>query len=177
MKVDLKKFKLEKAASRNDRRPVLNSAYLDTANSVLVATDSLGMAVVPVELAFDDTDGLIPVEALTLARKDQTKDDLAEIAVNGRVSVRVRGERAEFDRADGDGFPDWKQFFKRGQKPVLTLALSPKLLTQVADAVGANGGAVKLDIFGPEKPIRVTALRSETGAKGIVMPVLLKDDE
>lgn len=175
MRVDLKKFKLEKAVSKNERRPALNSAYLDVENSVLIATDSNVLAVIPVELALDDTTGLVPVEALTLARKDQTKDEHAEIVANGRVSVRVRGERAEFDRADTDGFPDWKQFFKRGKKPLVTLALNPKLLAHLAEAVGAGSGAVKLDIYGPDLPIRVSALGDESGAKGIVMPVLLKD--
>lgn len=176
MKVDLKRYRIEKAASKNERRPVLQNVFYDAPNGVLVATDSHVMAVVPVEMAFDDATGAVPVEAVVLARKDQAKGELAEIVANGTVSVRVRGERAEFERSPGDYFPDWMPFFKRGLKPVTTFALNPRMLMNCAEAVGGAGG-VSLEFFGPDKPIRVRALYDETGAKGIVMPIKQKDNE
>ena len=65
MRVNLKKFRIEKTASRDETRPSLNCVYLDVDNSVLVATDGYGMAVIPVtELGLDDESGLIPSEAI-----------------------------------------------------------------------------------------------------------------
>lgn len=175
MRVDLKRFRVEKAASKDETRPILNNVYLDVDNGVLVATDSYSMAVVPVELALDDTSGLIPVEALAIARKDQGKRDQAEVVANGSVSVALRGKRAEFERADAeDKFPDWVNVFRRQKgKPILTFAISPALLKSIADALG--GGAVKIEVFDVNEPLRVTPLgiAGDLGAKGIAMPIRL----
>lgn len=174
MRVNLKQFRIEKAASKDETRPILTHVFLDAVNGVMVATDGLAMAVVPVELSFDDATGLIPVEAIAIARNDQGKRDHAEISANGLVSVKLRGKRAEFERLDPEaGFPGWMQLLNRRKKPVLTFALNPKTLLQVTDALG--GGAVKIEVFAPGEPARVTPLSSagDLGARGIVGTIRL----
>lgn len=177
MKVNLKRFKIEKVVSTRDGRPALKHVYLDVAGSVLVATDSMALAVVPVsELAFDDTEGLLPVEAIVLARKDQPKDELAELVANGRASVRMGGERADFDRPTWDGFPNWRGLFEwTRSKPVVSIRLSPRRLLELAQALG-NENAVTLDVYGPSVQMRVTPLYGEAGAKGILMPITSRED-
>jgi hypothetical protein len=161
VKVDLKRFKIEKAASKDERRPVINNVFLDPANSVLVATDQYGMAVIPVrELAFDDTEGTIPPEAIQLARADQGKSDEAELTANGNVGVTLRGQLVEFER-NPQAFPDWTEAMKTKGKPIATLQLSPKTLQQVAEAIG-SGSIVKLEVY--------------DNGKAIVTPVFYDDE-
>jgi len=111
-----------------------------------------------------------------LARKDQQKEDFAEIVANGRASVRVGGERADFDRPEWDGFPDWMPLFRwTKDKPLVSIRLSPKRLLALAEAVG-NGSGVQLDVFGPTQSIRVIPLYGD-GAKGILRPITANDED
>lgn len=152
MRVNLKKFRIEKAASKDETRPILNCVHLDVVHSVLVATDSYGLAVIPVsELALDDTEGLIPAEAIQLARADQGKRADADLSANGTVSVSLRGNLVEFARADGiDLFPDWTKAIATSGRPVAVVAINPRTLVAVADAIGC-GGMVKLELFSSGK--------------------------
>lgn len=145
MKVNLKKFRIEKTASRDDTGTSLNCVYLDVDHSVLVATDGFGMAVIPVtELGLDDESGLIPAEAIQLARRDQQKRPDAEMSANGNVGVSLRGKLVEFTRVDAE-FPTWTELMAMDGRPVASMVLSPTTLAQVANAIGC--GLVRLDVY------------------------------
>lgn len=171
MKIDLKKYKLEKAASKDDERPAYNRVFLDADNSVIIASTGVVMAVVPVDLALDDTSGSVPLDALAIARKRQTKENPAELSANGNVAVSVRDGQVFFDRGE-EAMPKWMKLLpKKRQKPLLTVALNPKHLADLAEALGSAGRGVQLDMYGPGKPIRVTPLNDVAGATGVVMPI------
>ena len=99
-------FKIEKACSADKSRPVLTSCYLDAEASVLVATDSYQLAVVPVEVEDGDVSGLVPAAALSAWRKASTRSIPAGLSANGSVEVRGSEQSASFPRPDGQ-FPDY----------------------------------------------------------------------
>jgi hypothetical protein len=161
VKIDLKRFKIEKAARKDGHLPTLNGVYFDPEDAVLVAGDGYGLAVVPIrEVGLDDDAGMIPAEAIQLARASQGKSPDAELSANGNVTVGLRGKPVEFARESSEGFPDWSEQMKTSGRPVATFILSPKTLQNVADALGS--GLVKLELH--------------SGGKAKVSPVYWDDE-
>lgn len=171
MNVDFRRYRIESAAARDSWRPILLSPYLDTKRKRLVATNTFILASVPVEIEDEDTDGPIPLAAIAAARKLQRKDGVATITANSTATVPGF---AAFDRPEQTQFPDHEKLLKAVQKakPAFTIGLSPKLLHDLAKALGSED-SVQLDFEGPLKPICVTPRQTGGGGEGVLMPIRL----
>lgn len=170
MKLDLRRFKIEKAAGRSDYRPAIAQPYLDVEEKVIVATDTFMMAIVPVELDDGDTSGAVPTQALVEARRRTTKTKPQGIRLNGRAEVGD-GDVSFKRPAENSPFPAWRTIAdkKRG-KPVAEFGINPFFLARLAEAIGCvKDEAVKVTYYGPTESLVIEPLRS-TG-RGVLMPV------
>lgn len=191
--------KLEKVVSKDQSRPVLTRLYLritgegDERQGWLEGTDSYKLLRLPVDIDEDDTEGFIPIDAITTARK--LKADT--MACNGSVRVvGADGVTAEYDRpADGqwvnaDSLLDVEPAqidgyrWKIGLSPLLLLDLAMGMgaetvtleFTATRPAPGPDGGNVS---FAPSnlRPIQVRPQNMLRGADrnddtiGLLMPV------
>ncbi len=183
MKID-PRFKIEKAASKDDSRPVLMKVHLDAEKQRLEATDSYVLAVVPVELGENDdaTSGFIPHAALALARKAKYNPEPITVTAD-QVAVCVDDATTTFERDNEGQFPNVDQLFDIDppHHDELKIGIDPWKLVQAAEALGATRtrGVVHLS-FTPsrEDSRKLDALRpllvtvpGEPEAKAIVMPV------
>ncbi len=159
-----KTSKIEKAAARDSSRYAINCVYLDTAKGRLVATDGSILAIVPCEIADDDADGLIPLEAIDRARK---------LAIGGIVRAKCNGKAEQsdgssFQRPD-HRFPDYSGIIPKEAGSV-RVSLNADSLLRLAQALG--GKTVTLEIGEPGTPIRVRpCLDGIEGAFGLIMPI------
>jgi len=169
MKIN-RKYQIEKTASKDPTRYVLNDPYLDTSEidkPVLVATDGRMLAVVPVEVLPEDMSGHVPVDAIKELRKD--KSGKSEINLNGKVEVVNADKITRFTRPEGT-FPNWKQVVPQGGEK-FTISFNPEMLLRVAQAVGCEKGkAITLKFKGPLDPIKI---ETGNGAYGVLMPMKL----
>ena len=133
--------------------------------AVLEATDSYRALTVPVEVSDDDTPGLIHPLALTTARKEKVE----EIRANGSTVVPVNGGQLELHRPHGT-FPKLPEILTFDGDPVFTIGLNAELLAGIAKALGAKDSGLRLEFFGPLKPMRVT-FDGAPGCVGALMPV------
>jgi hypothetical protein len=173
-------FKIEKACSSDQSRPVLSCAYLDAGEGKLVATDSYALAVVPVELEEGDTSGLVPAAAFQAWRKASTRTVPAGFSANGAVEVSGPDGSSSFVRPEGQ-FPRWAELVGTPRdggtgeelQPIAEFGIDAGLLARLAEAIGAGKhGHVRVKVYSPLRPIRVESMSGE--GFGIVMPVRVK---
>ena len=174
--------RVEAAVATDRSRPVLTRVFLRivetktgrgrnrkvTREGWLEATDSYVLAQVPVELDDDDTEGMIPVEALVEARTTPTR----ELAVDGEIRIQGYGKLTTFPRPEMGKFPDTERLFSTEDSPVASVGLNAKFLAKLAEALGTD--TVRLDIMAPRKAIRVTPA-SGNGGRGLLMPILVPE--
>lgn len=127
-------YLVEQAVSKDETRRIA-SAHLDVEGKRVLATDGRILASVPVEVTTFDRSGPVPAAALSAARK-------------GDVSARRRligcGD-ALYRRGEDGHFPPVRPVlpkFQRGDEGTVTVALDPRLLLALAQAigVGTHGG-------------------------------------
>lgn len=191
--------KVEAAASTDQSRPVLAAVYLDAERAELQVTDSYIAARVPVEVGADEVSGFITPEAVKLSRKR----DAGGIRVNGSVQVMPYGWDGDaeveplvtFPREDRGQVPNYEQLWPVNP-PVFRVGLNAGFLKRLADALGAEDGAVEIAFpafAGPDgtlstepNPLRPMVVRPLKGAterehipgavdraEGLIMPVRL----
>lgn len=189
--------KVAAAASKDESRPALTGAWLDTAAGELRATDSYIAVRMPVEIDTGDTDGWLSAD--TLARS--CKRDGGGIAANGSAAVYTVPAGcgapspndidaltvASFPRPDLGTAPNLPQLWPV-ERDGFTVGLNAGFLKRLADALGADDSVVRLtfqqDEAGrpnPLRPIIVTTGKSSpdrydgrTGVaapEGLIMPV------
>ena len=192
-------LKLEKAVSTDQSRPVLCHLYLritgegNERRGSLEGTDSYHLTRVPVDVAPEDTEGFIPVDAITAARKAKVD----ELTCNGAVSfTSPDGAVQTWPRRDVGQFPNTDQLL--AIEPALIegerwqIGLNPKFLLDLAESLGAE--TITLEFarpttagrdstapakFGPSglRPITVRPLGAKRrgelvdGAIGLLMPI------
>src|SRR6478736_1217316 len=106
-----KSILIEKAASGDATRPVLNSVYLDMRGTGpngparLLATNGRIAAIVPVLADPADVAGYIPCDALKAARKAAGKSEDASFTANG-VCKMPHGQ--EFARPELGNYPNFE---------------------------------------------------------------------
>lgn len=193
------KTKLEKAVSKDASRPVLTRLYLRITGEgadrkgFLEGTDSYKLVRVPVELDEADTEGFVPVDAITTARK--VKSD--RVSCNGTCRVvGADGVVIEYDRPDVGQFPNTDSLLDLppaqydGRR--WTIGLNPLYLLDLAMAMGAETVTLEFTAvnpdgrdsqaptaFGPSnlRPIQVRPQNMLRGAEpaadaiGLLMPV------
>lgn len=192
-----KPAKVAAAASRDEARPALTGAWLDTASGELRATDSYIAVRMPVEIDAGDADGWLTADALERSRKR----DGGGIAANGSATVYTvpagGGEPAPeaFDRLAVASYPrpnlgtppNLPQLWP-GDDSGFTVGLNAGFLKRLADALGASDGVVRLtfqsDEHGRPNALRPIIVRTSDNAgartdgrtgfsrpEGLLMPV------
>jgi len=170
--------KVAAAASKDQSRPALTGAWLDTAAGELRATDSYIAVRMPVEIDAGDADGWITADTLERSRKR----DGGGIAANGSATVYTvpagGGEPAPeaFDRLTVATFPRPNL----GTPPNLprlwpaddsgfTVGINAGFLKRAADAIGSSDGVVYLtfqsDAEGRPNPLRPIIVRAPGAAR------------
>lgn len=169
MKLDLKRHKIEKAASEDEMRPAIAVVYLDVENERLVATNSYVLATVPVEIEEGDVSGNISLDTIAEARRRQPRKQEAAVTANGEAAVSFKGGTATFERPDTT-FPTWETLMEKQGAPIVRFGISASQLSALAAALGTDG--VEIEVYSPMKGIHVRALEV-TDAVGLIMPILL----
>lgn len=171
----MNKCKPSKAAGKDQTRPKLMSAAVidDGDGRCLLATNSYILARIPVDPETPTV--VVPPEAL----KRIEKGEVHEITENGAVrfkdavgSVTIEpSQQAPFDKMPVE-FDD--------SGTVVTIALNPSLLYDLAQALGAGDMGVRLQIRVMDgttlRPMRVEPLADDRGPNGhkpwgLVMPI------
>lgn len=166
--------RIAKASAGREYKPALSEPWLDEAGN-LIATDSVILAIVPVELEPDDTPGPVPRKALKAAGP-RGAIALGEEAVVTRKS----GERRSYDRPATDppkAIPKLLAEHSRRIKSDVVVLLDATYLHRLAQAIGTR--QVRLTVRrgkdGALQPILVEPLNgiSEVagGAWGLLMPI------
>lgn len=179
-----KVYHIEKCASTDPHRFVINGVYLDKEDKSLIATDGRTLAVVPCKVDSEETSQIIPSKTYQAIRKARPlkNQQYLEAECNGNITFEDRdGNQVKGSPIDGV-FPNWKQVvpdFK--DKKTHTLLFNPQLLQQIAGAIGSPG-EIKLE-FELEAdgatltPLKVTGKFKK--AFGVLMPIrhiIQKDD-
>lgn len=156
-----KTAKLEKAASRDQSRPVLTALNLrvdEDGNGWLEATDSYKAVVIPVGVDEGDTPGMIPAAVLPEARKlAARRESVSHVTVNGAA---VLDNGATYERPVGK-FPDIPQLRPDGYLD-FEIGVNARFLLDIAEAFG--GSVVKLRL----------ALDSQSGQPSNLRPILVE---
>ena len=171
-----KQCKIEKAASKDATREILNYILIDTQDgkSNAVATDGKMMAIVPVELCDGDDAGaerLLPVKALTEARKQAKQAKESTIGLNGAAHMPDGMSFSVPEYMAATKYPNYRAVSKPA-KEYKTVCFNAKALYELSQAIGAVGDKVTLqipigdDVFGP-----LVIEEKTTGARGILMPI------
>ena len=170
-----KQFKIEKVASRDEARPVLNSVHInaDGENAFAVATDGKRLAVVPIDLDSGDLSGEnsprqvnMPLAAIKAARK---------FGGNGKsappISIQLNGEARLLDGSthpyESGTYPNWKAVMPSPEAANLRVTINAKYLFELAEAIG-SAESVTLHIEDSISAIRVTGEHQD--AVGVLMP-------
>lgn len=189
--------KVAAAASRDESRPALTAAWLDTSAGELRATDSYIAVRMPVSLDAGDADGWITADTLERSRKR----DGGGIAANGAATVYTslpsnseptaedvdRLEVARFPRPNLGTPPKLEQLWPE-DRDGFTVGINAGFLKRLADSLGAEDSVVHLtfaeDSAGRPNPLRAILVRTSSRAsergdglaglaapEGLIMPV------
>lgn len=168
MRLD-KKYKIEKAASKDAAREIINSASLE--GNKLIATDGKILAVVPVKNDDGDKDAVIPSKALAAARKGASKHMPLAIDTSGdriKIMCTKDGSDIYMDKLPTN-FPKWKQVLPKKKRKELKVKIDPRLLWDLCQALGTDKGeGVVLSISTDSN----AAIHVSAGdAYGLIMPM------
>lgn len=184
-----RKYEVVKVPPKQPGRYAMQHLHLNVERKTLTATDGRVLAIVPVQLDEHDATGLVPVDALKAAFKtppaNLRKQDQARVEANGCVVAHIEGGKLESVRPGGD-FPRYEAVIDRdlfGASDTLKIGLNANLLFALAQALGAEDGAVTLYVKPREnhsnawngerqyiRPIGVKAHKSPD-AVGCIMPI------
>ena len=171
-----KQCKIEKAASKDATREILNYILIDTQDgkSNAIATDGKMMAIVPVELCDGDDAGaerLLPAKALTEARKQAKQAKESTIELNGAAKMQDGMSFAVPAHMTETKFPNYRAVSKPA-KEYKTVCFNAKALYELSQAIGAIGDKITLQIpIGDDVFGALVIEEKTTGARGILMPI------
>lgn len=167
--------KLWECAGTDKSRPILTHVNLfiveteDGRSGWLEATDSYIAVRIPITLDAEDTPGLLTVEMLKAAAKNE-----GSIICDDTTCTISTGQTWPRPKLDGK-YPDLAELFKRN--PIQDgvsgrFGFSPALFVKAEKALGSRG--LKLSSANDLKPIRVESLSNGVpGAECLVMPIRL----
>lgn len=168
-----KECQIEKVASQDESRYAITEAYLDMGGDrpLLVATNGMAMAIIPVETNEHDKAGPVSSDALKAARKARQ-----EITCNGSLSVT---DGPQFPRRQDVQYPNWRQVVpdeKRESK--YQIGINVRELWVLCQAMGCE--TVRLEFADNTDAVVVvpTTIRNakpaaNLEARGVIMPVRL----
>lgn len=174
------KSKLDLAAAAEAGRYAMHHVNLDVVTSELSATDGRILAVIPCEVEEGDSGGLIPRDAIKIARTG-CKAEQATVKANGSVKAHGKAGIVEMTRPDGQ-FPRYADVIPPQCSDDLRIGLNAELLWKLVQALGESpehGYGVELRIRrgaftgnALTAPIGVRMLGAPpTGARGVIMPI------
>ncbi len=169
-----REYKLEKCVGDDDNRP--SQMHINIKNGMAVATNACVIAYVPVEMVEGDTEGLLSVDALLLARKDakEAKSDFAVITL-GELQTLENG--ITIPRPECDPYPNVDSITVNAQADIeYRISFNPRYLMDLANAIGSPFGVV-LNVRASDKPIYVTPSDVSNKAYGVLMPRLITPEE
>jgi DNA polymerase III sliding clamp (beta) subunit (PCNA family) len=172
-----KQCKIEKAASKDFAREVLNYVLIDTQDgeSNAIATNGKMLAIVPVTICEGDHFGkgkLIALKALTEARKQAKQAKESTIGLNGAATMPDGATYPVPEYLQADKYPNWRQIVPDNHSvEYMTVRFDAKLLFELSQAIGAVNNHVTLKIPVNAPPMQPLVIEEKTtGAKGILMP-------
>lgn len=166
--------------SPSDIRPILQCVKTD--GRVAVATDSFRL----VEVTNEDAEPALPEEAAMItakslkAAKIKIKDGLADIKRGKKYALTLSNAQETSEAIEGavkaDEFPKYDIVMpKDSEKPIATISFTAEYLEDMAHFFKkhANGGAVKMQIYG-ENRVAVFTAKANTKINqkiyGLLMP-------
>jgi len=165
---------IEKICSKDATRPAINRPFLDIKDGIahLIGTNGRAIAVIPVEISQEDTQGPIPVDGLKAARK-AARGKGAEIDAKANGSFALATGQS-FPREVDATFPNWRQVIPANRPFSFEIGLDAGLLFDLAQALGSDG-QVRLSFAGANDPVVVRAmngpLKYKDEVKAVIMPV------
>ena len=174
-----KQCKIEKAASKDKAREILNYILIDSKDgeSQAVATDGKMCAIVPVTLCDGDeveTEKLIQPKALIEARKQARQARESSVGLNGAATMPDGASYPTPNSLNDRKFPNWRQIVPGNNHATsyIEVCFNAKALYELSQAIGAVGDKVTLQIpvnSPGGEPLVIE--EKTTGAKGILMPI------
>lgn len=160
------KYQIEKAASTDRSRYVLQNVYITEDKKHLVATTGVILAKVPVELGPTDDrgNGLIPADIIADARKRTKRRPKTELGLNGCF---VHGDGTSVPRTAEGTFPKYENVIPKDAAIKNTVTLNPELLLALAKALG-NSKSVTLEFQDQSGELAIIARNGD--AFGLIMP-------
>lgn len=179
----------EKVSSKDKNRPQLAHPYLDVDAGKVVATNGHSLVAVPVDVDGHDVSGYLAGELLKIARRTCGKD-VVEAEIRDRTRIVPHDIEWPCNTTTGCTFPDWRKVlpsFKPGDPGTVTVGVDARLLRQIADALGGEGGVTmtfRLDSVNADKGVSdegvvlepqiiVRSRFGRDGEVGVLMPLRL----
>jgi DNA polymerase III sliding clamp (beta) subunit (PCNA family) len=135
-----KKYKIEEATSNDPNREVLHAVHIKTINgsAKAIATDGRMLAMVPVEMAEGDSDGVnVRNEAFKVARKAFKRLPSAHLKLDGKAMVDELGSERAFSYVDGT-FPDVEAVMPHPTDESIEVTFDANLLIKLWKALGGE---------------------------------------
>ena len=136
------RFKIEEAASKDPRRPLLHGVHVADVNgsAKAVATDGRILAMVPVEVDPSDTLGVnVRPETFKEARKANKKMKWPDsrIELNGRAKIQKQEGEVSFDYIEGN-FPNFLQVIPKPAEKTIKVRFDVENLKRLWKALGGE---------------------------------------
>ena len=167
MQID-KCYKIEKAVSTGSSRESLHNVFVSKRHAL--ATDGRILAIVPVSTDGEDEPGWMSPDALKHARKVSGKGlDSIRIGLNG---TRILPDGTTMQRPEKNSPPRVFRLLRRAYKPrSFTIGINASYLKNLADSLGSE--EIILSCNTPNEAVLVRPLKSNPGAVGLIMPILI----
>ena len=152
-------------------RQILQTPYLDTDASAVIATNGHILAYCPVELDEGDTSGPITAESIKAAIKQSPMtcrvDKMANIKANGSL---ILDNGASYPRETVGQYVDYKRVIPDKSQAEYVISLDAKLLKDLADAINTPGSSiVKIHIKDNTSAFYVESDK-DSECYGVIMP-------
>ncbi len=161
-----KKYKLEKIVSRDPSREHLQNIWITKHHAF--ATNGMILAAIPITADKDDTSGWLSGDALKLARKQSSTDDIW-IELNGVQKLPAGTTLLRPD--DSIKFPRVAPILLRSYRHRKSqVALNARLLKDLSDALGTEEIVLEIGKSSDEA-VLVRSMSKGNDARGLIMPI------
>jgi len=161
-----KKYKLEKVVSKDPAREHLQNIWITRHHAF--ATNGMILAAIPITADKEDTIGWLSADALKLARKQSSTDDI-RIELNGVQQLPDGTTLLRPD--DSNTFPKIVPILLRSYRHRKSrVALNARLLKDLADALGTEEVVLELGKSSDEA-VLIRSMAKGNEARGLIMPI------
>lgn len=159
-------YKLEKVVSKDPAREHLQNIWITKHHAF--ATNGMILAAIPITADKEDTTGWLGADALKLARKQTSADDI-RIVLNG---VQQLPDGTTLLRPDeSNKFPQIAPILLRSYRHRKSqVALNARLLKDLSDALGTEEIVLEIGKSSDEA-VLVRSMAKGNEARGLIMPI------